>query len=203
MDARTFDWELSQRCYNFLLGVLLPIPLLFSLSWIAFLLPFSIVQLVMLVFAFTIFISSAALAAHCIYPEMGKQTWVRYSVAAGIYFWTPVAFFWATITFLFALIASLLVVVVIKVGAKAVAPLYVKDSRFSLKQVFWLITLCALIVAALSPWLRSVENVTWLLYAAHGFIVLATPVLAAVAFSAVNLEMQDLVRERSGIRELD
>lgn len=192
MDARTFDWGFQPRAYNFILGVLLPIYLLVSLCWLAFRLPISIAHLVVLACSFTIIISSAALAAYCVYPKIGKQTWVRYSVGAGIFFWTPVAFFWCTVTFLFALLASLLMTVILKLGEKAITPLYAKNSRFSLKQVFWLITLCALILAGLSPWLRSIENVVWLLYAIHVFILFATPVLAAVAFSAVNLDIKDL-----------
>lgn len=192
MDARTFDWGFQPRAYNFILGVLLPINLLISLCWLAIRQPLCLAHLVVLACSFAIIISSAALAAYCVYPKTGKQSWVRYSVGAGIFFWTPVAFLWCTVTFLLALLASLLMTVTLKLGARAILPLYAKDSRFSLKQVFWLITLCALLLAALSPWLRSIENVVGLLYGIHAFILFATPVLAAIAFSAVNLDIKDL-----------
>jgi hypothetical protein len=186
-------WTASkqERSYNFVMGVLLPASSFLSIGRFVLTEADAIFRLMFLACLVVCTAVSTGLAGQCLYPGIGNRNWVRFLVRAGVFIWATVAVFSSVLTVGLAPVASILLSGLIKLGAKAIEPLYAESSRFTLSQLFWLTTLAALLFAAVAPLIRSIDDPSTIPIFVEFFIVLATPMLAAVAFTSVSHELRD------------
>ena len=184
-------WSREQRLRYFVMGVCLPMICVLGSAYPIFVFADVLFRSVYVVLAILCTVSSTGLAACCISPLMGNRNWVQTTLTFGAVVWLPIAFCVVFGSGLIALIPSVIIAGFIALCTRAILPLWPSNSRFTIRQIFWLTTLAALVCAAAAAVLQSFENAWFVLYAVGWFGVFSVPVIAFVTFAIASAEISE------------
>jgi hypothetical protein len=183
------NWTKEQRMRYFAMGVCLPIVSFLSASYFAFTSTGVLFRSVITVLGLLCLVSSLGMAACCISPNLGNRRWVQATLKFGVVIWLPLAFCVAFGSGMTALIPSVIIAGLIALVARAIVPLWPSNARFSIRQIFWLTTLAAVLCAGTAAILQAFENAWIIPYTCFWLAFVSTPVMAFVTFAIASAEI--------------
>ena len=196
--AKYPTWTVETRTYFFLLGFVLPsfvcVQVAYLTAWIS-----HPIRWLLIAYLILCIVSAACVAACCIAPCLGFRRWFSSGLMLGLVIWTPISVPLFFATGMLAMFVSMLVAGVLFVFSKALTPLYLQQSTFTVRQLMWLTTLVAVVVAATGLVAQAVGGPWALFFYANYAIAIGTPGATLMTLAVMISDYSDAKRKLKGL----